>query len=108
MTTEKEDCFTPDTFPSNSRRIMRSLNRVSVLLFSLAPLAFADLSLTTTLSSGQSLNLDTGAIAPTGGDIAFSGSSITFGSSASAYILGNLGAGGFALINEATLSATAP
>ena len=86
---------------------MRSLYRVSVLLFSLAPLALADLSLTTTLTTGQSLNLDTGAITASGGDIAFQGSSITFGANDSGYVLGPLNAGGFALINEATLSATA-
>jgi uncharacterized protein (TIGR03437 family) len=87
---------------------MRFVNRVAVLLLSLACLALADLSLTVILSTGQNLNLETGAVTATGGDIAFQGSSITFGASDSAFVLGNLGAGGFALIDEATLEATAP
>lgn len=91
-------------------RIMRSWNRVLalLLLLSLAPLAFADLNLTPTLSTGQSVNLETGAVTASGGDLVFQGSSITFAANDGAYILGNLGAGGFALINEATLSAVAP
>ena len=87
---------------------MRSWNRVLALLLSLAPLAFADLNLTPTLSTGQSVNLETGAVTASGGDLVFQGSSITFAANDGAYILGNLGAGGFALINEATLSAVAP
>jgi uncharacterized protein (TIGR03437 family) len=87
---------------------MRVSTSVLVLLLSLAPAALADLSLTTTLATGQSLNLETGAIAAAGGDIAFAGSRITFGATDTAYILGNLGAGGFALINQATLSAVLP
>ncbi|MDE3164772.1 MAG: hypothetical protein KGN36_03125, partial [Acidobacteriota bacterium] len=71
-------------------------------------MALADLNLTTSLSTGQNLNLETGAITSAGGDIVFQGSSIAFGASDSAYVLGNLGAGGFALINQGTLSATAP
>ena len=87
---------------------MRFVNRVSVLLLSLACLALADLSLTVVLSTGQNLNLETGAITTTAGDMAFQGSSITFGTSDSAFLLGNQGAGGFALIDEATLEASAP
>ncbi len=87
---------------------MSSWNPVPALLVLLAPLAFADLNLTTTLSTGQSVNLETGATANSGGDLVFQGSSITFAAGDGAYILGNLGAGGFALINEGTLSAVAP
>lgn len=87
---------------------MRFLNLASALVLLLAPVAFADLNLTTTLSTGQNLNLETGAITQTGGDIGFSGNSITFGSNDSAYVVGNIGAGGFALISQATLAAVLP
>jgi uncharacterized protein (TIGR03437 family) len=92
---------------SLSKRI-RLRGIIPALFFCLSPAAFADLNLTTSLSTGQNLNLDTGAITSTGGDISFQGSSITFAANATNYVLGNIGAGGFALINEATLSATAP
>ncbi len=69
----------------------------------------ADLSQSPTLSSGQTLNLETGAIAGSGGDIAFTGGSITMQGSATEYVVGaNEGQGGFALINEATLQAFGP
>jgi uncharacterized protein (TIGR03437 family) len=87
---------------------MRNLHRVSAILFLLAPAAFADLNLTVTLSTGQTLNLETGAIAQSGGDFTFQGASITLNGSATAYVVGNIGPGGFALTSEATLSALAP
>jgi len=62
-----------------------------------------------TLQSGQNLNLETGAITTTGGDFKFTGNSITFAGTASAYTVGaGLGAGGYALIVEATLKALYP
>ncbi len=87
---------------------MRSFSRASLLFLLLATLASADLSLTTTLATGQNLNLETGSLTQTGGDIAFQGNSVAFNANASRYVLGNIGAGGFALINAATLMATAP
>ena len=88
---------------------MRSLNRLFPLLLLLSSAAFADLSLTTTLSNGQNLNLETGATTQSGGDMSFQGTSITFVGNATDYVLGrNLGAGGFALIVQATLSAAGP
>lgn len=87
---------------------MGSLKNMLLLVLSLAPAAFADLNLTTTLSTGQNLNLETGAVTASGGDIAFGGTNITFGANDSAYVVGNLGPGGFALIAEGTLSATLP
>lgn len=84
---------------------MCSLKGLAVLVLSLAPAAFADLNLTTNLSTGQNLNLETGAVTATGGDLAFQGSSITFGANDSAYVLGNIGAAGFAFTSEGTLSA---
>lgn len=87
---------------------MRSVYRVSALLLSIASLALADLSLTTNLSTGQSLSLETGAIGSTG-DLTFQGNSIALGGSDTAYVIGlNEGAGGFALIDQATLAAFGP
>ena len=80
-----------------------------VLLVLFFPAAmFADLSQAPILPSGNTLNLDTGAIASTGGDILFTGTSITLQGSAKAYIFGTGGPGQFALLIEATLAAVAP
>ena len=87
---------------------MRSLNRLLALLLLFSSAALGDLNLTTTLSNGQNLNLETGATTQSGGDMSFQGTSITFVANATNYVLGNLGAGGFALINQATLVATGP
>jgi uncharacterized protein (TIGR03437 family) len=89
---------------------MRRLHLFFVLPLSISPAAFADLtSLSTTVPSGSNLNLETGAVTQTGGDIAFQGSSIAMIGNATEYVVGaNLGAGGFALIDQATLSAFSP
>jgi uncharacterized protein (TIGR03437 family) len=89
---------------------MRRLNPFFMLLLSMSPAAFADLNiLSITIPTGSNLNLETGAVAQTGGDISFQGSSIALVGNATEYVVGkNEGAGGFALIVEATLSAFAP
>jgi uncharacterized protein (TIGR03437 family) len=56
---------------------------------------FADFSQSPVLASGQTLNLDTGAMATSGGDIKFTGTSITLVGSATAYNIGSLGLPGF-------------
>ncbi len=59
-----------------------------------------------TLQSGQNFNLENGAITNTGGDLQFTGNSITFAGNALGFTVGiGLGAGGYALYNEATLQA---
>ena len=59
-----------------------------------------------TLQSGQNLNLENGTIANTGGDFKFNGNSITFAANALGYTVATgVGAGGYALYNEATLKA---
>src|SRR5579871_778391 len=59
-----------------------------------------------TLQSGQALNLETGAIATSGGDIKFNGNSITFVGSATGLNWGaTQGPGGYALLSQATLAA---
>jgi uncharacterized protein (TIGR03437 family) len=77
----------------------------AALLFPAAMLA--DFTQTNvTLQSGQTLNLENGAIAAGGGDFKFSGTSITDVGSALSYVVApGVGAGGYALYNEATLKA---
>jgi uncharacterized protein (TIGR03437 family) len=55
----------------------------------------ADLSETTILQTGSALNLDTGAIASSGGDILWNGSTIAPQGSATVYNVGNAGATNF-------------
>jgi len=68
---------------------------LTVLPFALAIAAKADISQTTPLASGNVLNLDTGAIVASGGDLLWNGSTITPQGKAKAYNLGNLGTAGF-------------
>jgi uncharacterized protein (TIGR03437 family) len=79
----------------------------AALAFAAFPIsAFADLSDTKTLTATQSLNLETGAIATTGGDILWSGTSITPQGTAKAGVVpGITGVSGFALLDQATLQA---
>jgi len=70
------------------------------------PSSAADLSGTTTLTATQSLNLETGATAASGGDILWNGSSITPQGTAKAGVVPGLtGASGFAALDQATLQA---
>jgi len=83
-------------------------NRLSWAALALAafPISAADLTGTTTLTATQSLNLDTGATAPSGGDLLWSGTSITPQGSAKAGVIPILtGASGFAALDQATLQA---
>ncbi len=57
--------------------------------------SWADLSENTVLQTGSALNLDTGAVASSGGDILWNGSTIAPQGSATVYNLGNLGATNF-------------
>ena len=89
------------------------MSRLSLWAFALAILCapsavFADLSQSPSISVNSTINLETGAIASSGGDMAFTGSSITFQGSATAYVFGNGGAGQFSLLNQQALSAVAP
>lgn len=59
-----------------------------------------------TLQNGQTLSLESGAIANSGGDIRFKGNSITdIGNALSYTVAIGVGPGGYALYNEATLKA---
>lgn len=64
----------------------------TALGLALAIAAKADISQTTTLASGNTLNLDTGATGSSGGDLLWNGSTITPQGKARAYNFGNLGA----------------
>jgi uncharacterized protein (TIGR03437 family) len=66
--------------------------------------ALADVSNTVTLSSGQHLNLDTGATSSSGGDLAFTGTSITPQGSAGFNDFGNVGASAFGFLSSSVLS----
>jgi uncharacterized protein (TIGR03437 family) len=57
-----------------------------------------------TLSSGQHVSLDTGAITSSGGDLAFTGTSITLQGSATAYAAGALGAADYNAFTQALVS----
>src|SRR5260370_10802829 len=82
--------------------------RVAVIGLALPAAIFAELSQAPVLSTGQTLNLDTGAIATSGGDIQFTGTSITLQGAATLYNFGLVGPSGFALTNEQTLTAIGP
>ena len=66
--------------------------------------AFADLSGTTTLSSGQSFNMETGASASSGGDLLWNGTTLTPQGKAKAYANPALsGASTYAFLDQTTL-----
>ena len=74
---------------------------VAVLAFAFPIAALADISNTVTLAANTALNLDTGATASSGGDILWTGSSITFQGAAkggSLALLGLSGASGFSSV----------
>ncbi|HYL39424.1 MAG TPA: hypothetical protein VEV17_26135 [Bryobacteraceae bacterium] len=66
--------------------------------------AFADLSQTTTLTSGQALNLDTGATAGAGGDLLYTGSSLAPQGKAGVFPIPGGGADAFAALTQAVLA----
>jgi uncharacterized protein (TIGR03437 family) len=85
-------------------RNLLNITIIAVLTLTLPIAALADLSQTKTLSAGTALNLETGATASSGGDILWSGTSITPQGSATAVNLGPLGSAGFAAMSQAALS----
>ncbi|MBI1787473.1 MAG: hypothetical protein HYR60_07975 [Acidobacteria bacterium] len=72
--------------------------RVAIVVLAFVPAALADLNETTILQADTTLNLDTGAIASSGGDILWNGSAIAPQGSAKASSLGNVGASGFGFL----------
>jgi uncharacterized protein (TIGR03437 family) len=81
-----------------------------VLAFAFPIAAFADISGTATLNSGQGFNLDTGAMTSgTGGDLLFTGSSLTFVGTAKGGSLALIGSGAatYASITQVELVALA-
>jgi len=69
---------------------------------------WADLSENTILQTGSALNLDTGAVATSGGDILWNGSTITPQGSATVRNLGNLGSANFDGLPESYWVSVAP
>jgi uncharacterized protein (TIGR03437 family) len=76
---------------------------IAILMLGLPVAALADLSGTQTLNAGQTLNLDTGTVGTSGGDIVWN-DGITFGGLATGINLGALGAQGFGALSQQTLS----
>jgi uncharacterized protein (TIGR03437 family) len=68
---------------------------LTILVCASSIAVLADLSENTILQTGSALNLDTGAVAGSGGDILWNGSTIAPQGSATVYNLGNLGATNF-------------
>jgi len=81
--------------------------RIAVLALAGAVALFGDFTQSNvTLQSGQSFNLENGAITSSGGDFKFNGASITFVGNALGYTVAlGVGPGGYALYDEATLQA---
>jgi uncharacterized protein (TIGR03437 family) len=77
--------------PTSSARIIP----LAILAFAFPVAVRADLSENTTLQTGSALNLDTGAVVSSGGDILWNGSTIAPQGSATVYNVGNAGATNF-------------
>ncbi len=78
-----------------------SRNALAVLALAFPVVALADTTLT--LSSGQILNLDTGKIVTTGGDLLWNGTNLTPQGSASAYDLTGAGKAAYTSLTAAAL-----
>ncbi|HTQ54887.1 MAG TPA: hypothetical protein VMI94_10525 [Bryobacteraceae bacterium] len=76
-----------------------------VAALSFPMVARADLNGTATLPAGSTLNLDTGATGTSGGDLSFTGASITFQSTAKGQNLGDLGSAGFDALSATEVQA---
>jgi uncharacterized protein (TIGR03437 family) len=76
-----------------------------VLAFTYPLAILADINSNATLNTGQNFNFDSGLVASSGGDIQFTGTSITFQGSAKGFNLGNLGSVEYGAINQTELGA---
>ncbi len=77
---------------------------LAVLAFALPVTAWANLNGTPTLPANTALSLDTGTTSSSGGDILWSGASMTPQGKATATNFGALGAAGFGILTQSTLS----
>jgi uncharacterized protein (TIGR03437 family) len=77
---------------------------IAVLAFIFPMAALADVTGTTTLQSGQHFGLDAGTTSSSGGDLAFTGTSITLQGTATAYAAGALGASDYSAFTQSVLS----
>jgi uncharacterized protein (TIGR03437 family) len=80
--------------------MMTCMKYIAVLVFAFPIAALADLSESTILQTNAALNLDTGAIVSSGGDILWNGSTIAPQGSAKASNLGKTGSQGFAFLTQ--------
>ena len=87
---------------------LNQIPTIAIAVFALAlalPIAaLADVTGTPTLAAGTALSLDTGASSSSGGDILWSGTSMTPQSSAGAYNLGNLGLATYSTLPQSTFA----
>src|ERR1035438_2200544 len=78
---------------------------LAVLALAFPIAALADVSNTVTISSGQHYSFDTGTAGTSGGDIIFTGTSITFVGSAAGYSFGtSAGSATYGALTSSTLS----
>src|ERR1035437_6618873 len=82
-------------------RNLLHITAAAALAFALPIAALADINSTATLTANMALNLDAGATGSSGGDILWTGSSITFQGNASGF---NFGPGGFDTYTQSILS----
>ena len=79
----------------------------AILLLTFPMAALADLNETTILQTNSALNLDTGAVVPSGGDILWNGSTLVPQGTAKARNLGKIGSASFGLMPQSTTASDA-
>jgi hypothetical protein len=80
---------------------------IAILFLTFPMAALADLNETTILETNSALNLDTGAVVGSGGDILWNGSTLAPQGSAKARNLGKIGAVNFGLMPQSTITSDA-
>ena len=85
-------------------KIQPTLTALALALAAFPIAALANITGTPTLTANTALSLDTGTTSASGGDILWSGTTMTPQSKATAYAIGNLGASAFTALSQSTLS----
>lgn len=84
-------------------RSLKLFTTIAILTAALPIAALADVSGTATLPVSQTLNLETGAVAYSGGDILWNGTVLSSQPGAAIYNLGSLGKAAFSALSSSTL-----
>ncbi len=87
---------------------IRRRGAISALSLMIPCAAWADLSGIATVPANSALNLDTGAVATSGGDLLFNGSKLTAQGSAKAIDAGNIQLSGFNIFTQGVLQSYGP